>query len=111
MILGLIEITIFVVRTVFLFRRPFHGSVPFLYLSLTVFITAMIGIGLSISSIAVTQQQALLGIMTILLPAVLLSGDSAPIEKNPRWLQTINYTHPLLYMMVVSKSVFFKKNP
>src|SRR5260221_7233084 len=82
LILGLIEVTIFILITVFLFRIPFHGSVPFLYLSLTVFITAMIGIGLSISSIAVTQQQALLGIMTILLPAAVLSGFVGPREKT-----------------------------
>src|SRR5260221_1834581 len=99
LILGLIEVTIFILITVFLFRIPFHGSVPFLYLSLTVFITAMIGIGLSISSIAVTQQQALLGIMTILLPAVLLSGYAAPIENMPSWLQPITYGKPLRYML------------
>ena len=111
LILGLTEATIFILITVFLFRIPFHGSVPFLYLSLAVFITAMIGIGLSISSIAVTQQQALLGIMTILLPAVLLSGYAAPIENMPSWLQPITYANPLRYMMVVTKGVFLKDMP
>ena len=94
LILGLIEATIFILITVFVFRIPFHGSVPFLYLSLAVFITAMIGIGLSISSIAVTQQQALLGIMTILLPAVLLSGYAAPIEKYAELVATRNLCQP-----------------
>jgi ABC-2 type transport system permease protein len=111
LILGLVEATIFILITVFLFRIPFHGSVPFLYLSLAVFITAMIGIGLSISSIAVTQQQALLGIMTILLPAVLLSGYAAPIENMPDWLQPFTYANPLRYMMVVTKGVFLKDMP
>jgi ABC-2 type transport system permease protein len=111
LILGLVEATIFILITVFLFRIPFHGSVPFLYLSLAVFITAMIGIGLSISSIAVTQQQALLGIMTILLPAVLLSGYAAPIENMPSWLQPVTYANPLRYMMVVTKGVFLKDMP
>jgi ABC-2 type transport system permease protein len=111
LILGLIEATIFILITVFLFQIPFHGSVPFLYLSLTVFIIAMIGIGLSISSIAVTQQQALLGIMTILLPAVLLSGYAAPIENMPTWLQPVTYANPLRYMMVVTKGVFLKDMP
>ena len=59
LILGLIEATIFILITVFLFRIPFHGSVLFLYLSLTVFITAMIGIGLSVSSIAVDPSSRL----------------------------------------------------
>ena len=111
LILGLIEATIFILITVFLFRIPFHGSVLFLYLSLTVFITAMIGIGLTVSSIAVTQQQALLGIMTILLPALLLSGYAAPIENMPGWLQPVTYANPLRYMMVVTKGVFLKDMP
>jgi len=111
LILGLIEVTIFILITVFIFRIPFHGSILLLYLSLTVFITAMIGIGLSISSIALTQQQALLGIMTTLLPALLLSGYAAPIENMPAWLQPITYANPLRYMMVVTKGVFLKDMP
>jgi ABC-2 type transport system permease protein len=111
LILGLIEATIFILITVFIFQIPFHGSILFLYLSLTVFIIAMIGIGLSISSIALTQQQALLGIMTILLPALLLSGYAAPIENMPAWLQPITYANPLRYMMVVTKGVFLKNMP
>jgi ABC-2 type transport system permease protein len=111
LILGLVEATIFILITVFIFRIPFHGSVPFLYLSLVVFITAMIGIGLSISSIAVTQQQALLGIMTVMFPALLLSGYAAPIENMPAWLQPITYANPLRYIMVVIKGVFLKDMP
>jgi ABC-2 type transport system permease protein len=111
LILGLVEATIFILITVFIFRIPFRGSILFLYLSLTVFITAMIGIGLSISSIALTQQQALLGIMTILLPALLLSGYAAPIENMPSWLQPVTYANPLRYMMVVTKGVFLKDMP
>jgi drug efflux transport system permease protein len=111
LILALIEVTIFILITVFIFRIPFHGSVPFLYLSLTVFVIAMIGIGLSISSIAVTQQQALLGIMTTLLPATLLSGYAAPIENMPNWLQPLTYANPLRYIMVVMKGVFLKDMP
>jgi ABC-2 type transport system permease protein len=111
LILGLIEATIFILITVFLFRIPFQGSVLFLYLSLTVFITAMIGIGLGISSIAVTQQQALLGIIAILFPALLLSGYAAPIENMPGWLQPVTYANPLRYMMVITKGVFLKDMP
>ena len=111
LILALIEVTIFILITVFVFRIPFHGSVPFLYLSLTVFIIAMIGIGLSISSIAVTQQQAMLGIMTTLLPATLLSGYAAPIDNMPDWLQPLTYANPLRYIMVVMKGVFLKDMP
>jgi ABC-2 type transport system permease protein len=111
LILALMEVTVFILITVFVFRIPFHGSVPFLYLSLTVFIISMIGIGLSISSIALTQQQAMLGIMTTLLPATLLSGYAAPIENMPGWLQPLTYANPLRYIMVVIKGVFLKDMP
>jgi ABC-2 type transport system permease protein len=111
LILALMEVTVFILITVFVFRIPFHGSILFLYLSLTVFIVAMIGIGLSISSIAVTQQQAMLGIMTTLLPATLLSGYAAPIENMPYWLQPLTYANPLRYIMVVIKGVFLKDMP
>jgi ABC-2 type transport system permease protein len=111
LIFGLIEATIFILVTVFIFGIPFHGSVPFLYLSLSVFVTAMIGIGLSISSIAVTQQQALLGIMTVTIPATLLCGYASPIENMPDWLQPITYANPLRYIMVVIKGVFLKDMP
>jgi ABC-2 type transport system permease protein len=111
LILALIEATIFILVTVFIFRIPLHGSIPFLYLSLSVFVTAMIGIGLSISSIAVTQQQALLGIMTVMIPATLLSGYAAPIENMPGWLQPLTYANPLRYIMVVMKGVFLKDMP
>ena len=111
LILALAEATMFILITVFIFRIPFHGSVPFLYLSLTVFVTAMIGIGLSISSIALTQQQALLGIMTVMIPATLLSGYASPIENMPSWLQPITYANPLRYIMIVIKGVFLKNMP
>jgi ABC-2 type transport system permease protein len=106
LILALMEVTVFILITVFVFRIPFHGSIPFLYLSLTVFIISMIGIGLSISSIALTQQQAMLGIMT-----TLLSGYAAPIENMPGWLQPLTYADPLRYIMVVIKGVFLKDMP
>jgi ABC-2 type transport system permease protein len=111
LILALMAVTVFILITVFVFRIPFHGSIPFLYLSLTVFIISMIGIGLSISSIALTQQQAMLGIMTTLLPATLLSGYAAPIENMPGWLQPLTYANPLRYIMVVIKGVFLKDMP
>ena len=111
LILALIEVTIFIFITVFVFHVPFHGSMLFLYLSLTVFITAIIGIGLSISSIAVTQQQAMLGMMAVILTATMLSGYVAPIDNMPDWLQPFTYANPLRYIMIVIKGVFLKDMP
>jgi ABC-2 type transport system permease protein len=111
LILALIEVTIFIFITVFVFHVPFHGSMLFLYLSLTVFITAIIGVGLSISSIAVTQQQAMLGMMAVILTATMLSGYVAPIDNMPDWLRPFTYANPLRYIMIVIKGVFLKDMP
>jgi ABC-2 type transport system permease protein len=108
LIFALTDATVFLLIAMFIFRIPFHGSLPLLYLSLTMFITAMIGIGLSISSIAVTQQQALLGMFTVMMPALLLSGYASPIENMPDWLQPLTYLNPLRYMMVIMKGVYLK---
>jgi len=89
--------------------------VSFSYLSLAdpSLLTARIGIGLGISSIAGTQQHALLCIITIFCyrPPVLLIGFAAPSENMPRGLQPITYSNPLRYMIVVTKGVFLKDMP
>ena len=110
-ILALVEATIFVLVAVFVFRIPFRGSLPLLYLSLVVFVASVVGIGLAISSVVSTQQQALLGVFTFMVPALLMSGYTTPIENMPDWLQPFTYANPLRYMMVIVKGVFLKGMP
>ena len=55
-----------------------------------------------------TQQQALLGAFTFLMPAILLSGFATPIENIPEWLQSLTYINPLRYMLVITKGIFLK---
>jgi ABC-2 type transport system permease protein len=110
-ILALAEATIFVLVAVFIFRIPFRGSIPLLYASLIVFVASVVGIGLAISSVVATQQQALLGIFTFLMPALLMCGYTTPIENMPHWLQPFTYANPLRYMMVIVKGLFLKSLP
>ena len=110
-ILALAEATIFVLVAVFIFRIPFRGSIPLLYGSLIVFVASVVGIGLAISSVVATQQQALLGIFTFLMPALLMCGYTTPIENMPGWLQPFTYANPLRYMMVIVKGLFLKRLP
>jgi ABC-2 type transport system permease protein len=110
-ILALAEATIFVLVAVFIFRIPFRGSLPLLYGSLIVFVASVVGIGLAISSFVATQQQALLGVFTFMVPALLMSGYTTPIENMPDWLQPFTYANPLRYMMVIVKGVFLKSMP
>jgi ABC-2 type transport system permease protein len=107
-LIALTQATLFILVAVFIFRIPFHGSLLLLYASLIVFISAVVGIGLSISSIAMTQQQALLGLFFFLMPALLMSGYASPIENMPGWLQPFTYANPLRYMMIIVKGIFLK---
>lgn len=91
-----------------LFGLPFRGSLPLLAGALFVFLLAIVGVGLWISSISSTQQQALLGAFTYMVPAVLLSGFATPVENiHPaiRWLADIN---PLRYMVAIGRMVFLE---
>ncbi|MGH2639574.1 MAG: ABC transporter permease [Rhabdochlamydiaceae bacterium] len=90
---------------------PFTGSLSLYFLSLFVFVTSVSGIGLFISSLSTTQQQAMLGTFVFMVPAVLMSGFATPIENMPEWLQPFTYLIPLRYMLVISKGLFLKAMP
>lgn len=90
---------------------PFTGSLLLYMISLFVFVTSISGIGLFISSLSMTQQQAMLGTFVFMVPAVLMSGFATPIENMPNWLQPFTYLIPLRYMLVISKGLFLKAMP
>lgn len=109
--IGVMEGSIIVIAGVFILGVPFQGSVPLLYLSLFVFVISIVGVGLFISSLANTQQQAVLGTFIFMSPSVLLSGFATPIENMPTWLQPLTYAVPLRYYLVIAKGVFLKAAP
>jgi ABC-2 type transport system permease protein len=90
------------------FRVPMVGSGVLLGMSMFVFLLAILGIGLVISSVAKTQQQAILGAFTFMVPAVLLSGFATPVENMPAWLRWAAYGDPLRYFLILSKGVFLE---
>jgi ABC-2 type transport system permease protein len=106
LIIGLTEGTVMLLVGIFVFRVPFQGSFVLLYLAMTVFLAAVIGVGLFISSLATTQQQGILGAFVFMVPAILLSGFATPIENMPEWLQTLTLANPLRYYVAIIKGVF-----
>jgi ABC-2 type transport system permease protein len=90
------------------FGLPFSGSLPLLVVGLTSYGLALAGVGLFISSISATQQQAFLGVFAFMVPAVNLSGYVAPIENMPLFFQTLAYMNPLTYCINIVKGVFLK---
>ncbi len=105
---AMIEGALIVVAGVFLLQVPFNGSLSLLFGSMAVFLLAIIGVGLFVSSLSMTQQQAVLGAFMFLVPAVILSGFASPIENMPHWLQTLSFANPLRYFMTIVRGVFLK---
>lgn len=108
MMIGIFHITVYLLAAIFLFEIPFRGSVVYLYGSALVYLTAIVGIGLFISAVSTTQQQAILGAFLFIVPATLLSGFATPIENMPEWLQPVTLVNPLRYFLVIVKGVFLK---
>jgi ABC-2 type transport system permease protein len=107
-LVAMIQGTLILLAAVFLYRVPFEGSLALLYLSIFFYAIAVSGIGLLISSICETQQQAFLGVFTFMMPAVMLSGFAAPIDNMPGWLQVVTEANPLRHLIVLVKSIFLK---
>lgn len=107
-LISLFEGTIIFIIGIVLFGTPFEGHIGYIYFTLIIFSLAVVGIGLFISSLSMTQQQANLGSFIFLSPAITLSGFATPIENMPHWLQLLTYLNPLRYMIFVTKGVFLK---
>lgn len=110
-LVGMLEGTFLMVLGTLIFQVPFTGSLLLFFLSQFVFVCAISGVGLFISSLSATQQQAMLGTFVFMLPSILLSGFATPIENMPTWLQPFTYIIPLRYMLINTKGIFLKDMP
>jgi ABC-2 type transport system permease protein len=111
LLIGTAQATAMVLVGVFVFGVPFRGSVALLYVAMIVYLLAVIGVGLFVSSLARTQQQAILYSFMFMVPAMLLSGFASPIENMPDWLQTLTMANPVRHFMVIVKGLFLKELP
>lgn len=111
LLVAMLEGGLIVTVAVFLLQIPLHGSLALLFGAMAVFLLAIIGVGLFVSSLSMTQQQAVLGSFLFLVPAVILSGFASPVENMPHWLQTISYGNPLRYFMTLVRGIFLKDIP
>jgi ABC-2 type transport system permease protein len=107
-LVGGLEASFIILVAIFWFQVPFTGSVAGLYIGLFCFLLASVGTGLMISSLAVTQQQGLLGVFLFMVPAIVLSGFATPIANMPRAVQYITWIDPLRYFLVVLRGSFLE---
>ncbi|MBN1830045.1 MAG: ABC transporter permease [Deltaproteobacteria bacterium] len=101
----MIVVTIF---AVFWFRIPFAGSILLLFFSTCLFLLSTLGMGLFISTIAATQQQAMMTTFFVILPVFMLSGFVFPIANMPQFVQWITLLNPLRYFLVIIRGIFLK---
>ncbi|WP_257309968.1 ABC transporter permease [Geothrix fuzhouensis] len=90
------------------FHIPIYGSLWLLLAGAILYLMSTIGVGLFISTISHTQQQALMSSFFFYLPAVLLSGFMFPISNMPRAAQWLTYLNPLRYFLVIIRGIFLK---
>jgi ABC-2 type transport system permease protein len=111
MIIGTLLGGVMITAGVVAFRIPFTGSIFWLLGSLMLFILSVVGIGLMVSSVCRTQQQAILGTFTVAVPLVLISGFATPVENMPGWLQIVAEASPLKYYLIIAQGSFLKSLP
>lgn len=96
---------------VFIFGIPFTGSLGLLLLSMMLFILSIVGVGLMISSICSTQQQAILGTFAASVTMILVSGFATPVENMPLVLQYVAQAIPLKHFLIILQGSFLKALP
>jgi ABC-2 type transport system permease protein len=111
LMIGVAQATAFLLVAIFFFEVPFRGSLLLLYVAITFFLASVVGVGLFISSLAQTQQQAFLGTFLFASPAILLSGFATPVENMPQWLQIATLANPLRHFLVIVRGLFLKGMP
>ena len=90
------------------FEVPVRGNIGLIFLCSAIFLMTSLGIGLLVSTLANTQQEAMLTVWMILLPSLFLSGFFFPLEAMPKVLQWISYAMPLRYYLVIIRSLLVK---
>jgi ABC-2 type transport system permease protein len=93
---------------VLLFKMPINGDLTLLLALTSLFMITTLGIGLFISTIAKTQQEAMLTTMFTILPSIFLSGFFFPLAAMPAWLQALSYIIPLRYFLIIARGIVVK---
>ena len=108
MLIGIVQATNILLVAQLWFRIPFAGSFVTLYAGLSLFLLAAVGIGLLMSSVAATMQQAMLFSFVLMMPFILLSGLTTPISSMPRVLQYITLVNPLRSAIDLAQRVYLE---
>jgi ABC-2 type transport system permease protein len=109
-LIGLVQVSIVLGLAWLLFGVPIQGSIALLYLAVLLFIAANLMLGLTISSVAGNQLQAMQMTFFFFLPSMLLSGFMFPFRGMPGWAQLIGQALPLTHFLRIVRGVLLKAN-
>lgn len=107
-LIGLLDTALISLVGTLWFGVPFRGSIGVLAVGAVLFILCMLGIGLFISTISMTQQQAMVSGFFFNMPAITFSGFGTPISSMPEFMQWLTYLDPLRYFLDVLRGVYLK---
>ena len=107
-LIGMVQFTLGLLIAVFLFKTPMEGSLWLMYGFAFLFLLLCVGLGLLISALSNTQQQAMFAAFFFLVFFILLSGLFSSTDNMPRWAQVVNYINPLRYIIEAGRSIMLK---
>jgi ABC-2 type transport system permease protein len=107
-IIGVGQVALVTTAALLVFQVPFRGSFPFLLACSALFIFCSVGVGLFISTLSRTQQQAIISTFFYFMPAFMFSGFAFPIRNMPEWAQWVSAINPVRYFMEIVRGVFLK---
>ncbi|MFO0584555.1 MAG: ABC transporter permease [Anaeromyxobacter sp.] len=105
---GLVDMALLIAAGTWVFEVPLRGSLLVGGVGVALYLFSTLGMGLFISTVSQTQQQAFLGGFLFMLPAILLSGVMTPIRAMPGWLQAVTYLNPLRHFAEVMRGVLLR---
>lgn len=107
-LIGFVDVLLITLVGVFWFQMPIRGNLLLLLGATMLYLMTTLGMGLLLSTISQTQQQAMMGTFFFYFPAMLLSGFVFPIANMPQPVQWVTYLNPLRYFLVIVRALFLK---
>jgi ABC-2 type transport system permease protein len=108
LIIGLIDLSLGLIIGKLIFKIPFEGNIALLFLGSTIFLVAVLGLALFLSTFSGTQQQFMFTGFFFMIIFILMSGIFTPLESMPSWAQKLDLVNPVVYIMRINRMVILK---
>jgi len=108
LLIGLVDMTVGLLFGKLIFHMPFEGNIALLFLCSSIFLVAVLGFALFLSTFSSTQQQYMFTAFFFMIVFILMSGVFTPLDSMPAWAQKINVVNPVAYVMRINRMVLLK---